>query len=257
MTVRAGDSPDEWQVQGLNAGNARELTGNLPAIVASSSEVVPRDEYDSERAARESANDAAMNEPLQELGKTAKEMFDGYGPGRHQVNGNFVWIGIKDGEKTIRWHPRTDNETFNKDMEWYLDHGLSLADAIRKFDQQWNEITAQILRAFGGTLASAGGAGVPVKPPFTMTQALTLGVDALKTKKTPGDGAYEPVPMPSDDHPQQHDKDSAGEAGTDRDAPPEAEEEQECRPEPETPAAPERSRGSAVRRPRRRRPRPR
>ena len=86
------------------------------------------------------------------LGMTRGEAFARLPWGPYEVRGEFVWIGIKShgSPALVETCPLSSNEVFNRDMRFYLRHGLSVSQAVAAFNEQWDYILG-IELAFAGT----------------------------------------------------------------------------------------------------------
>ena len=171
----SADGHTGWQIKGLTNETVTSLSGGLPWVVTTRTEVVPDNVWHAEREARFERDEKANGTVIPELGTTPRAIVS-LGSGAYVIKDHFVWVGTKDGAPTIQWHPRS-TETFNKDMTYYLERGMTLHGAIRTFDRQWIQISAQILGAFGQVLGAAAGRGVSAAP----GSALGQGIEALDT----------------------------------------------------------------------------
>ncbi|MDJ0345130.1 hypothetical protein QMK19_31815 [Streptomyces sp. H10-C2] len=86
------------------------------------------------------------------LGMTRGEALARLSWGPYEVNGQFIWIGIKDARTRaeVETYPVSSNEVFNRDIRFYLRHGLSVSQAVAAFTAQWDYIIGVEL-AFAGT----------------------------------------------------------------------------------------------------------
>jgi hypothetical protein len=85
------------------------------------------------------------------LGMTRGEAFARLPWGPYEVRGEFVWIGIESPRSpaVVQTWPLSSNEVFNRDMRFYLRHGLSVNQAVAAFNEQWDYILG-IELAFAG-----------------------------------------------------------------------------------------------------------
>jgi hypothetical protein len=75
------------------------------------------------------------------LGMTVEQAFAKYSNGWFEKNGYFVWIGYTDQwTRSLQAVELSKTfETFNRDMRYYLDKGMSIKQAQRVFSDNWDE----------------------------------------------------------------------------------------------------------------------
>ena len=131
-------------------------------IVASVIRLTPE-----QTAAEHRRQEAALNFRPDFLGMTVREAFQQLAPGGHEINGYFVYAGQDPAYRgaVLQWYPVSkSNETFNKDIRWYLENGYTLREAVQQFDEQWMAIFRQVLGTFALQLAGAPRLGPGFRP---------------------------------------------------------------------------------------------
>jgi hypothetical protein len=95
--------------------------------------------------------------PQRELGNRTPKQIAEMGYGAYEVVGyGFVWFGQEGGDIQFQEQPYFRTESLNRDFRWYLERGVSLAEARRLSRQQQHEVALLAILSFGGVFSGAG-----------------------------------------------------------------------------------------------------